>query len=129
FTYTTLFLSSEKEEKKGIDFFPLTVDLRDSFAAVGRFPGGFIKREGRPNDKEILSSRLIDRTLRPLFPEGYHHETQIICQVLSSDGENDGDVIGGFGASEIGRASCRERRGSSVGGGDCEVTEEDNEVR
>src|SRR5699024_10281697 len=90
---------SEKEEKKGIDFFPLTVDLRESFAAVGRFPGGFIKREGRPNDKEILSSRLIDRILLPLFTEGYHQETQIIFQVLSSDGENDGDVIGGFGAS------------------------------
>src|SRR5699024_423084 len=90
---------SDKEAKEGLNFFPLTVDLRESFSAAGKFPGGFIKREGRPNEKEILSSRLIDRTLRPLFPKGYHHETQIICAVLSSDGENDGDVLGGVGAS------------------------------
>ncbi len=90
---------SDKEPKPGLNFFPLTVDLRESFSAAGKFPGGFIKREGRPNEKEVLSSRLIDRTLRPLFPKGYHHETQIICAVLSSDGENDGDVLGGVGAS------------------------------
>ncbi len=90
---------SEKEPKPGLNFFPLTVDLRESFSAAGKFPGGFIKREGRPNEKEVLSSRLIDRTLRPLFPKGYHHETQVICAVLSSDGENDGDVMGGVGAS------------------------------
>src|SRR5699024_1731156 len=80
-------------------YFPLTVDLRESFSAGGKFPGGFIKREGRPNDKEILSSRLIDRSLRPLFPDGYRFDTQIICKVLSSDGEHDGDVLGGVGAS------------------------------
>ncbi len=90
---------SEKEAKPGQSFFPLTVDLRESFSAGGKFPGGFIKREGRPNDKEIISSRLIDRCLRPLFPDGYLCETQIICSVLSSDGENDGDVIGAVGAS------------------------------
>ncbi|MGD8427013.1 MAG: polyribonucleotide nucleotidyltransferase, partial [Balneolaceae bacterium] len=90
---------SAKEPKPGQGFFPLTVDLRESFSAGGKFPGGFIKREGRPNDKEILSSRLIDRSLRPLFPDGYLCETQIICSVLSSDGENDGDVLGGVGAS------------------------------
>lgn len=90
---------SAKEPKPGQDFFPLTVDLRESFSAGGKFPGGFIKREGRPSEKEILSSRLIDRTLRPLFPNGYRCDTQIICSVLSSDGENDGDVLGGFGAS------------------------------
>ena len=90
---------SNKEPKPGIDFFPLTVDLRENFAAGGRFPGGFIKREGRPSEKEILSSRLIDRVIRPLFPDGYRNETQIICQVISSDGQNDGDVLGGFGAS------------------------------
>jgi polyribonucleotide nucleotidyltransferase len=90
---------SEKEAQEGKDFFPLTVDLRESFSAGGKFPGGFRKREGRPNEKEILSSRLIDRTIRPLFPEGYYHETQIICSVISSDGENDGDVLGGVGAS------------------------------
>ena len=90
---------SAKEPKPGQDFFPLTVDLRESFSAGGKFPGGFIKREGRPSEKEILSSRLIDRTIRPLFPKKYRCETQIICSVLSSDGENDGDVLGGFGAS------------------------------
>ncbi|NGP76334.1 polyribonucleotide nucleotidyltransferase [Balneolaceae bacterium YR4-1] len=90
---------SAKEPKPGQDFFPLTVDLRESFSAGGKFPGGFIKREGRPSEKEILSSRLIDRTIRPLFPKNYRCETQIICSVLSSDGENDGDVLGGFGAS------------------------------
>lgn len=90
---------SAKEPNEGQNFFPLTVDLRESFSAGGKFPGGFLKREGRPNDKEVLSSRLIDRTLRPLFPKGYHYETQAICAVLSSDGEHDGDVLGGFGAS------------------------------
>lgn len=90
---------SAKEPNPGQNFFPLTVDLRESFSAGGKFPGGFIKREGRPSEKEILSSRLIDRTLRPLFPKGYRCDTQVICSVLSSDGENDGDVLGGFGAS------------------------------
>ncbi|MBN2731804.1 MAG: polyribonucleotide nucleotidyltransferase [Balneolaceae bacterium] len=90
---------SAKEPKPGMNFFPLTVDLRESFSAGGKFPGGFIKREGRPNEKEVLSSRLIDRTIRPLWPKGYRNETQIICSVLSSDGKNDGDVLGGFGAS------------------------------
>lgn len=90
---------SADEPKPGQSFFPLTVDLRESFSAGGKFPGGFIKREGRPNEKEILSSRLIDRSLRPLFPDGYLCDTQIICSVLSSDGENDGDVLGGVGAS------------------------------
>jgi polyribonucleotide nucleotidyltransferase len=90
---------SAREANQGQNFFPLTVDLRESFSAGGKFPGGFLKREGRPNDKEVLSSRLIDRTLRPLFPKGYRCETQAICAVLSSDGEHDGDVLGGFGAS------------------------------
>lgn len=90
---------SAKEPKPGQDFFPLTVDLRESFSAGGRFPGGFMKREGRPSEKEILSSRLIDRSLRPLFPKGYVNDTQVICSVVSSDGENDGDVLGGVGAS------------------------------
>src|SRR5690554_2653000 len=90
---------SAKEAKPGQDFFPLVVDHRESFSAGGRFPGGFMKREGRPSEKEVLASRLIDRSLRPLFPKGYYNETQIISSVLSSDGENDGDVLGGFGAS------------------------------
>lgn len=90
---------SKDEPTPGQDFFPLSVDFRENFAAGGRFPGGFIKREGRPSEKEILSSRLIDRTIRPMFPEGYMNETQIICFVISSDGENDADVLGGVGAS------------------------------
>lgn len=90
---------SAKEPKPGQDFFPLTVDHKESFSAAGRFPGGFMKREGRSNEKEILSSRLIDRTLRPLFPKGYYCDTQIITSVISSDDEHDGDVLGGIGAS------------------------------
>jgi polyribonucleotide nucleotidyltransferase len=90
---------SAQEAKPGQDFFPLTVDHRESFSAAGRFPGGFMKREGRPSEKEVLSSRLIDRSLRPLFPKGYYNDTQIISYVISSDNENDGDVLGGVGAS------------------------------
>ncbi|MEX0890464.1 MAG: polyribonucleotide nucleotidyltransferase [Balneolaceae bacterium] len=90
---------SAKEPRPGQSFFPLTVDLRESFSAGGRFPGGFMKREGRPSDLEILSSRLIDRSLRPLFPKGYLNDTQVICSVVSSDGQNEADVLGGFGAS------------------------------
>lgn len=90
---------SAKEAKPGQDFFPLVVDLRESFSAGGRFPGGFLKREGRPSDLEVLSSRLIDRSMRPLFPSGYYNDTQIICSVISSDGQNQADVLGGFGAS------------------------------
>jgi polyribonucleotide nucleotidyltransferase len=87
------------QPRPGQDFFPLSVDYRENYAAAGKFPGGFIKREGRPSDKEILSSRLIDRTIRPMFPEGYFNEVQIMVQVISSDGQNDGDVIGGTAAS------------------------------
>ncbi len=90
---------SQKEPRPEQAFFPLSVDFKENFAAAGRFPGGFIKREGRPSEKEILSSRLIDRTIRPMFPEGYMNETQIICYVISSDDENDGDVLGGVAAS------------------------------
>jgi polyribonucleotide nucleotidyltransferase len=90
---------SAREIKTGQDFFPLVVDLRESFTAGGKFPGGFMKREGRPSDGETLASRLIDRSLRPLFPDGYYNETQVICQVYSSDGQNEADVLGAFGAS------------------------------
>ncbi|MBO6792270.1 MAG: polyribonucleotide nucleotidyltransferase [Balneolaceae bacterium] len=90
---------SAKEPKPGQDFFPLTVDHKESFSAAGRFPGGFMKREGRSNEKEVLSSRLIDRVLRPLFPKGYVCDTQVISSVISSDDENDGDVLGAVGAS------------------------------
>ncbi len=91
--------TAAKEAKDDIPFFPLSVEFRETYAAGGKFPGGFIKREGRPSDKEILSCRLIDRTIRPLFPENYMNETQIICQVVSSDGENDGDVLGAVASS------------------------------
>ncbi len=90
---------SAKDAKPGQDFFPLVVDLRESFTAGGKFPGGFLKREGRPSDGETLASRLIDRSLRPLFPEGYYNDTQVICQVFSSDGQNEADVLGAIGAS------------------------------
>ncbi len=90
---------SAKEPKPGQNFFPLTVDHKESFSAAGRFPGGFMKREGKSNEKEILSSRLIDRVLRPLFPKGYYNDTQVISSVISSDDENDGDVLGAVGAS------------------------------
>ncbi|PKD44403.1 polyribonucleotide nucleotidyltransferase [Rhodohalobacter barkolensis] len=90
---------SAKEAKPGQDFFPMVVDLRESFTAAGKFPGGFMKREGRPSDGETLASRLIDRSLRPLFPKGYYNDTQYICQVFSSDGQNEADVLGAFGAS------------------------------
>ncbi len=88
-----------KEPRPGMNFFPLSVEFRENYAAAGKFPGGFIKREGRPSEKEILSSRLIDRTIRPMFPEGYFNEVQLAVQVISSDGQNDGDVIGGTAAS------------------------------
>jgi polyribonucleotide nucleotidyltransferase len=82
------------EPKEGIDFFPLTVDYREYAYAGGRIPGGFIKREGRPSEREILTSRQIDRPVRPLFPEGFRNETQVIVLVFSADKENDPDVIG-----------------------------------
>src|SRR5256714_1886682 len=87
------------EPREGIDFFPLTVDYREYTYAGGRIPGGFIKREGRPSEREILTSRQIDRPLRPLFPEGFHNETQVISLVLSADTNNDPDVLAINGAS------------------------------
>jgi len=87
------------EPRVGIDFFPLTVDYREYTYAGGRIPGGFIKREGRPSEKEILTSRQIDRPIRPLFPEGFRCETQVIAFVLSADNQNDPDVVAINGAS------------------------------
>src|SRR5258708_20862689 len=81
------------EPREGIDFFPLTVDYREYTYAGGRIPGGFIKREGRPQEREILTSRQIDRPIRPLFPEGFRNETQVISLVLSADTDNDPDVL------------------------------------
>src|SRR6476660_9888809 len=78
--------------REGNDFFPLQLDYRERRAAAGKFPGGFIKREGRPSTKEILTARLVDRPLRPLFPKGFMDEVQIQLNVLSFDNENDPDI-------------------------------------
>ena len=85
--------------REGIDFFPLQVDYRERRAAAGKFPGGFLKREGRPTNKEILTARLIDRPLRPLFPKGFIDEVQIQLNVLAFDDQNDPDVLAGIAAS------------------------------
>ena len=85
--------------REGIDFFPLTVDYREKMNAAGKFPGGFRKREGAPNQKEILTMRNIDRPLRPLFPVGYNDEVQVQCWVLAADGQNEPDVLAGIAAS------------------------------
>ncbi len=90
---------SMKEPKSGQDFFPLTVNYQERYYASGRIPGGFFKREGRPTEKETLTSRLIDRPVRPLFPAGYKNETQVVVTVLSHDLENDPDVVGLVAAS------------------------------
>ena len=85
--------------KEGQDFFPLTVEYKEKAAAVGKFPGGYFKREGRPSEKEILTARMTDRPLRPLFPKGYLYDTQIITLLLSADGQNDPDILSINGAS------------------------------
>src|SRR6202007_2252916 len=85
--------------REGIDFLPLTVDYREYTYASGRIPGGFFKREGKPAEKEVLTSRVIDRPIRPLFPSGWRYETQVIALVLSADTENDTDVLAITGAS------------------------------
>ncbi len=88
-----------KEAREGQDFFPLTVECQEKTYAAGKIPGGFFKREGRPSESEILNARLIDRPIRPLFPEGLFNEVQVMAMVLSSDGENDPDVLAVNGAS------------------------------
>src|SRR5438309_3389330 len=85
--------------REGIDFLPLTVDYKEYTYASGRIPGGFFKREGKPAEKEVLTSRVIDRPIRPLFPPGWRHETQVIALVLSADQVNDTDVLALTGAS------------------------------
>ncbi len=82
-----------KAAKPGVDFFPLTVNYQEKAFAAGRIPGGYFKREGRPSEKETLVSRLIDRPVRPLFPDGYRNETQVVATVLSHDLENDPDIV------------------------------------
>ena len=98
---TVVFVSvvGKKEAKPEQDFFPLTVDYMKKFYAGGRIPGGFFKREGRPTEKETLTSRLIDRPIRPLFPDGFYNEIQIIAMVMSLNPEVDGDIPALLGAS------------------------------
>ncbi|MEM6667134.1 MAG: polyribonucleotide nucleotidyltransferase, partial [Pseudomonadota bacterium] len=90
---------SEKQPKPGFDFFPLTVNYQEKYFAAGRIPGGYFKREGRPTEKETLTSRLIDRPIRPLFVKGYKNDTQVIITVLQHDLENDPDILGMVAAS------------------------------
>jgi len=91
-----------KEAKEGLDFFPLTVNYQEKAYAAGKIPGGFFKREGRPSEKETLTSRLIDRPIRPLFPAGYKNEVQVICTVLSADKNIDPDIAAMLGTSAAG---------------------------
>ena len=92
-------VNASKEIREGIDFFPLQVEYRERHYAGGKIPGGFFKREARPAEREILTSRLTDRPIRPLFPKSFKYETQVIITVLSTDGENPADVLAGIGAS------------------------------
>lgn len=92
-------VASEEPIREEVDFFPLTVEYREKFYAAGRIPGGFFKREGRPSDKEVITARLIDRPLRPLFPKGFRNEVQVMVLVLSSDRENDSGLLGIIGSS------------------------------
>lgn len=98
-TYVLATATASKEVKEGMDYFPLSVEYREKSFAAGKIPGGFFKREGKPTEKEILSGRLIDRPIRPLFPDEFMNETQVTAFVYSYDGENDADVIGAVGAS------------------------------
>ncbi|MDA0714599.1 MAG: hypothetical protein O3B83_04955 [Bacteroidetes bacterium] len=97
----TMLLATVVSNKEGsdVDFLPLTVEYREKYASAGKFPGGFFKRESRPGEGEILVARLIDRALRPMFPDDYHAETQVIVQLISADKENMADCIAGLAAS------------------------------
>ena len=90
---------SNNDAKENVDFLPLTVDYREKYSAAGRFPGGFFKREARPSDGEVLTMRLVDRTLRPIFPDDYHADTQVMIQLISTDKENMPDALAGLAAS------------------------------
>ena len=90
-----------REMKPGQDFFPLTVNYQEKAYAAGKIPGGFFKREGRPTEKETLTSRLIDRPIRPLFPKGFMNEVQVIATVVSVDRDNDPDILALVGASAV----------------------------
>ena len=92
-------VNAANEPREDIDFFPLQVEYREKHYAGGKIPGGFFKREARPSEHEVLTSRVTDRPIRPLFPKGFKNETQIMITVLQSDGENMADVLAGVGAS------------------------------
>ena len=92
-------VNAANEPREGIDYFPLQVEYRERHYAGGKIPGGFFKREARPSEKEVLTSRLTDRPIRPLFPKEFRNETQVIITVLASDGENPSGVLAGIGAS------------------------------
>ena len=97
--------------KEGVDFFPLTVNYQERYYAAGKIPGGYFKREGRPTEKETLVSRLIDRPIRPLFPDGYKAEVQVLSQVLCTDQENEADIVAAIATS---RSRVRWRRISGM---------------
>src|SRR5258707_2292019 len=102
---------ADTNPREGVDFLPLTCDYKENAYASGRIPGGFFKREGKPPEKEVLTSRLIDRPIRPLFPDGWRNETQIIALVISADTDNDSDVPAITGASAaLALASIPQRR-------------------
>src|SRR4051812_17336455 len=90
---------SSKEPREGADFFPLTVEFAEKFYAAGKIPGSFMRREGRPTQEATLSARMIDRPIRPLFPEGFYYDTQVVATILSMDPEADVDVAAAVGAS------------------------------
>lgn len=98
-TVVLVAVNSDKNPREGIDFFPLSVEYREPAYAAGKIPGGFFRREGRPSEKEILASRLTDRPIRPLFPDGFRCETQVMINLLSTDQENPADILGTLGAS------------------------------
>ena len=91
--------TASKEPREGIDFFPLSVDFEERLYSVGKIPGGFIKREGKPSEKAILTSRLIDRPIRPLFPKGYRNDVQVVATVLSVDQDCTPDIVAMIGSS------------------------------
>jgi polyribonucleotide nucleotidyltransferase len=98
-THVLCTVVAASEAKEGMSFFPLTVNYRELYSAAGKIPGGFFKREGKPSEKEVLNSRLIDRPIRPLFPEGFYNEVQVVCTLLSFDPENDPSIVAMIGAS------------------------------
>jgi polyribonucleotide nucleotidyltransferase len=89
----------QTKPREGIDFFPLTIEFQEKFYASGKIPGGFFKREAKPSDWATLNARLVDRPLRPLFPDGYRNETQVVVTLTSYDGENEAETMAGLGAS------------------------------